>query len=613
LLASAVWFANKRWRASAALPVERALTGVTFDEGLQTEATWSPDGRFIAYSSDRGGKFDIWVQQVSGGDPIQVTKGPGQNWQPDWSPDGKYIAYRSEDGEGGIYITPALGGAGQQRKITPFGYFPRWSPDSARILFQSAIGYEVKKVYVVGLDDAPPREVLTDLGQHGLVAVFAAWHPDGKRITAWTFDAGDPFPTTDSAIPNFTTEPIDGGPAIESKFSPELQRQIDAAGAGAGICELRMDFRFAWSPSGKAVFFERSFHGARNLWRMTVDPVTLQPTKVERLTTSPGLDTALSVSPDGSRLAFTGEHQQLRAWALPFDANHGRITGSGEPITSAGIEAWKLNLSRDGKKLAVFGTRNGQSEIWEVSFPNGREEPLVPVDSYFRDNLIWSPDSKRAAYFRTPNSSNVGQFVEWSPDTRNEDPISGPANGYLYDWSPDGKSVLLTDASDLQIWQLPVDSSLPGKPSARKIIADPKYSLYQPHFSPDGKWIVFEAVRSLPHRTDSTLYVMPARGGRWIQITDGKQWDDKPRWSSDGKTIYFLSERMGFFNLWGVHFDPVNGRPQGQSFQVTSFETPTLMIPRPIAPVEISLTDRRLALPLAQSSGNIWIMDNVDK
>ena len=41
------------------------------------------------------GKFDIWVQQVSGSNPVQITKGPGQHWQPDWSPDGKYIAYRS--------------------------------------------------------------------------------------------------------------------------------------------------------------------------------------------------------------------------------------------------------------------------------------------------------------------------------------------------------------------------------------------------------------------------------------------------------------------------------------------------------------------------------------
>ncbi len=58
-----------------ASPKQRTLTRVTFDDGLQIGATWSPDGRFIAYSSDRGGKFDIWVQQVSGGDPVQITKG----------------------------------------------------------------------------------------------------------------------------------------------------------------------------------------------------------------------------------------------------------------------------------------------------------------------------------------------------------------------------------------------------------------------------------------------------------------------------------------------------------------------------------------------------------
>ena len=62
---------------------QRALTRLTFDDGLQIGATWSPDGRFIAYSSNRGGKFDIWVQQISGGDPVQITRGPEPNWQPE--------------------------------------------------------------------------------------------------------------------------------------------------------------------------------------------------------------------------------------------------------------------------------------------------------------------------------------------------------------------------------------------------------------------------------------------------------------------------------------------------------------------------------------------------
>ena len=65
--------------------------------------------------------------------------------------------------------------------------------------------------------------------------------------------------------------------------------------------------------------------------------------------------------------------------------------------------------------------------------------------------------------------------------------------------------------------------------------------------------------------------------------------------------------------MWGIHFDAVKGRPQGEPFQVTSWETPTLMIPKDIPAFDISLTDDRLVLPLAQTSGNIWILDNVDR
>lgn len=82
--------------------------------------------------------------------------------------------------------------------------------------------------------------------------VSAIWHPDGKRITARIVDSDDP-------IPSFSTEPVDGGPAIESRFPPDLQKQIEAVAAAPGIAEWRMDFRFAWAPSGNAIYFERTF------------------------------------------------------------------------------------------------------------------------------------------------------------------------------------------------------------------------------------------------------------------------------------------------------------------------------------------------------------------
>jgi serine/threonine protein kinase len=87
LLAAAVGLTTYKNHSSRTQLSQRSLTRLTFDDGLQIGATWSPDSRFIAYSSNRGGKSDIWVQQVSGGNPVQVTRGPGYNWQPDWSPD----------------------------------------------------------------------------------------------------------------------------------------------------------------------------------------------------------------------------------------------------------------------------------------------------------------------------------------------------------------------------------------------------------------------------------------------------------------------------------------------------------------------------------------------
>jgi WD40-like Beta Propeller Repeat len=106
--------------------------------------------------------------------------------------------------------------------------------------------------------------------------------------------------------------------------------------------------------------------------------------------------------------------------------------------------------------------------------------------------------------------------------------------------------------------------------------------------------------------------VIPAIGGSWIRITDGKHCDDKPRWSPDGKTIYFVSSRGGgFFNVWGVRFDSSKGQPAGEPFRVTAFENPGLMIPDWIPFVELSLNQEKMVLTMAEVSGSIWALDNV--
>jgi Tol biopolymer transport system component/DNA-binding winged helix-turn-helix (wHTH) protein len=613
LLAVVGWLIYKERRVSTA-PAQRAqrtLTRLTFDPGLQIGATWSPDGRYIAYSSDRGGKFDIWVQQVSGGDPVQVTKGPGHNWQPDWSPDGKHIAYRSEEGDGGLFVVPALGGEGLAKKIATFGYYPRWSPDSSRILFRTCFTWMVTDTfYVVDLDGSAPREVLADFGsQRNLDAIATAWHPDGKRISIWAWERG--------AIPSFWTVPVTGGVAVRSEIAPEVASQFGEMSVGRGILELAMDYEFSWAPSGKAIYFERTFRGARNLWKMSLNPDTLAATMIERLTTGPGLDTRLAVSPDGTKLAFTGETQHIRTWLFPFDAARGQVTGAGQPVTSPGVEAWRPSLSRDGKKLAFCSVRAGKWEVWEKSLVDGREAPIL-ADDYKRDIPQWSPDGMRLAYRREKYSTGENQLMVWSSQSHDEEPLtaSSIARKAVYDWSADGKWLLGTlensDTHRFEIWLRPAVAAGPhGEPEARKIISDPAYDLFQSHFSPDGRWIVFQTVRYSP--VEATIYVMPAAGGPRALISKGKPWNDKPRWSPDGKTIYFVSTRGGFFNVWGIRFDSTNGKPVGEAFRVTAFKNPGLMIPGLINLVEISLNQDKLVLTMEERSGSIWILDNVDR
>jgi len=246
---------------------------------------------------------------------------------------------------------------------------------------------------------------------------------------------------------------------------------------------------------------------------------------------------------------------------------------------------------------------------------DGREAPVM-TDDYFRGNPQWSPDGTRLTYWRGKTWTGEGQLMEWSVESRIEEPLTARGGVVLVeDWSWDGKDLLVSQEGSethrIEAWLLPVPAVPHADATARKIISDPLYHVHQSHFSPGGRWIVFNAVRSSPRAAESKLFVIPATGGPWIPITEGKYWDDKPRWSPDGKTIYFISGRGGFFNVWGIHFDPAKGKPVGEPFRVTTFESPSLMVPQQIQSVGLSLSQNKFVLTMQDLSGSVWMLDNV--
>jgi Tol biopolymer transport system component len=150
----------------------------------------------------------------------------------------------------------------------------------------------------------------------------------------------------------------------------------------------------------------------------------------------------------------------------------------------------------------------------------------------------------------------------------------------------------------------------------RILIDDPLYHFFQASFSPDGRWVSFVA---LPVDQASRLvaWVAPAVGAppsKWTRIASSHDWVDKPRWAPDGRTLYFISKQgSSFYNLWGARFDPDRGMPIGEPFKITKFDSPGLVISPDIAGSEIGIAQRRAVLTMATVTGNIWMLENVDR
>ena len=119
------------------------------------DPSWSPDGKRIAFVSERDGNREIYVMNADGGKPKNLTKNPLDDRYPSWSPDGKRIAFTSErDDDREIYVMDVDGGNPQNLTNNPLDdWYPSWSPDGERIAFTSGSNWNIpggnEDIYVI--------------------------------------------------------------------------------------------------------------------------------------------------------------------------------------------------------------------------------------------------------------------------------------------------------------------------------------------------------------------------------------------------------------------------------------------------------------------------------
>jgi Tol biopolymer transport system component len=437
----------------------------------------------------------------------------------------------------------------------------------------------------------------------------ASWYPEGQRVSVYGSRRGD-------AGPSLWTVSLSGRDVVQSEVSATVAQHLKEANVTFS--------HFVWSPAGDALFFEGTSEDVKNVWRVTVDPKTLRWNGgPDRLTTGAELNDNISLSSDGTRIAFSLRSEKTRLWSMPFDAIAGRISGPGAPLTDEGADA-PYDVSADGTRLVYRAVRQGKQELWMRSLPAGGDRLLLTSSSISAPR--WSPDGAHIVYRRDQAVDRPGLPVERAvavmTATGVEErlltkprPMSRAEQMAPFDWSADGKEILSACPSGqpagMGICLFSLSGESRGQPaSIRMITSRPGYALYEAQFSPDGQWVCFNAVTA---PGTSTIYAVRTSGGEWTAITSGRFWEDKPRWSPDGRTIYFTSTRAGFVNVWGRRFDPVGGVPIADPFSVTNFQTPSRMLLPQIRQLHIALVHKHLILPLKDVSSSIWVLDNVSQ
>lgn len=370
-------------RPGAAAPIR-----LTNDAALDRHPALSPDGRQVAFTSDRGGNHDIWVLPVTGGTPRQLTNHPGDDTWPTWSPDGQQIAFDStrDDPAGDIYRMAATGGAAVRLTADPAADTqPAWSPDGQRIALTTTR---------FGTASTPPTSAVVTIAAVGGTATRAtpttvgdaaepAWAPDSRRLA---FVSGQADRSGDVLV-------LDGTRVIPVATDP-----------------ARAERQPVWRDT-QVVHTTIVADRSQDVW-------STDPAGDDRrdLTARPDLDEdAPAYSPDGLRLAYSAAQPDGGRRIVVADAD-GRNPRTVAPVgTAAGDLDTDPAWSPDGTMLAFARSpaadddgegddgEPGPSRVLLARVADGVQVGELPIPRNLRGQdaePAWSPDGTRLAVSR---------------------------------------------------------------------------------------------------------------------------------------------------------------------------------------------------------------------
>jgi Tol biopolymer transport system component/DNA-binding winged helix-turn-helix (wHTH) protein len=585
LCALAVWTMHSKTHR------EEQISQLTFNAGLTIDPAISPDGKLLAYASDRadGHNLNIWVQQLTpGGSAVQLTHEDADTRQPSFSPDGTSIVFHCAKDGGGICRIPTIGG--QIVRLSARGISPHISPDGKWISFQvgysltaAITGISIGQSFVAPASGGSAQRIGADLQS----AANPVWGPDSQHLLVYEdFDDSSDWFLISTA----------GGPSRRTGLFEALKRQ------GFSLVVNRVPQLSEWQRG--FILFSAAYGDTTNAWRIPVSDDGKPAGKAERLTSGTGVEASPVLSAGGS-LLFESLNTLYSIWSLPLDANRAVVRGEGRRLTSGPFDILP-SISLDSKWLA-FNTGQGK----KVSFQNARvgvkdidtgTETIISDASTPEAHPRISSDGSSIAIATDPPKWDGIRLVARRDLT--EQRIAGAA--HPKDLSHDNKRLLYGTEGEIRCRDI-----ASGKDVFQ--LADPKYDLHQAEFAPGDRFVAVEAVDKPGYGISSRLFIVPAAENvqtppkDWIAIDHGGSWDDKPRWSPDGTLLYFVSDRDGHLCLWAQRLDGKSKQPLGTPFPVRHFHDSAFGMQNVgVGLLEIDVARDRVVFGMGELTGNIW-------
>jgi len=409
-------YANNIWVVERAGGTARRITSF---QGMTTNPKFSPDGKWIAFTSEYGGNADVFVVPADGGEPKQLTWHPGQDVVQGWTPDGKAILFTSSratwapTGAARFWTVPLDGGV-EQPMALPRGYQGKISADGTHIAYRMNSSWDEERRNYRGGQNRPIW--IVDLKTYDLIS--PPWTDSKDMDPVWSGDNVLFISDRDGVANVWAYDTRAKRLRQMTKFTDYDVKSLDA-GANAAVFE-------------QAGYVHELDPGSG---REKIVPIVATgdfPWMMPRWEDVASRVSNIAISPTGKRAVV-----EARGEIFTIPAEKGDVRNLTHSSGSAERDpAW----SPDGKSISYFSDKSGEYKL-VIEEQDGltppREIALPKPTHYYTP--AWSPDSKKIVYTDTNLNVWVLDVASGQPKVVGTDVWMVPERTLNPTWSPDSK------------------------------------------------------------------------------------------------------------------------------------------------------------------------------